>query len=318
MFRFVSYLIVGAILVIMPLLLSPYFHSMMTQILIFSIFAMSLNFVFGYTGLFSLGHAAYLGVAGYGSAILVLRYGVKSFWLAAPAGILMAVVLAAIFGILALRVAGIYFLFTTLALGELVASVALKWRSMTGGTNGLTGIPYPDLGLPFTMNANSFYYFALIIFAVSYFLMYRLINSPFGLALQGIRDDETRAQCLGYNTWLYKYVAFIISGFFAGVAGVLFAPFSGTLVPSHLGVMTSTLVMLMVIIGSDRIVFGPVVGATVVLFLQYSASIYAPARWPFILGGVFVLSVMFLRQGISVHLVRFWSKVIYSYGNASG
>ena len=103
MFRFVSYLIVGAILVIMPFLLSPYFHSMMTQILIFSIFAMSLNFVFGYTGLFSLGHAAYLGVAGYGSAILVLRYGVKSFWLAAPAGILMAVVLAAIFGILGWR-----------------------------------------------------------------------------------------------------------------------------------------------------------------------------------------------------------------------
>lgn len=306
---YIPYLIVGAILLLAPPFVTPYVRSLMIKILIFAIFAMSLNLIFGYTGLFSLGHAAYFGVAAYASAILTVHYGIESFWLTGAAGILMAAIVAGILGVIALRVSGIYFLFVTMALGELLSSIALKWQSMTGGTSGLIGVPYPDIGLPFTMNATSFYYFVFIVFAICFLLMRRLVNSPFGHALQGIREDELRAQGLGYNTWLYKYIAFIIAGFFAGVAGTLFAPFSGTLVPSHLGVMTSTLVMLMVIIGSDRVFFGPILGTAIVLSLQYFASIYIPARWPMILGGVFVISVFFFRQGVSIYLVKLWNKV---------
>lgn len=316
LFSYLPYIMFALILLVWPPFMSPYLRSMTTQILIFGIFALSLNLIFGYIGLFSMGHAAYFGVAAYSYAILVVRYGIESFWLVALVGILIATLLAAIFGIIALRTSGVYFLFVTLALGQLLYGVAMKWRTMTGGSDGVVGVPYPDLGLPFTMSATSFYYLVFIIFIICVFLLYRIIKSPFGHALQGIREDERRMRHLGYNTWLYKYAAFTIAGLFAGVAGVLFAPSSSIVGPTHLSAMTSVLVMLMVIIGSTRMFFGPVMGAVVILFLQYYASIYSPERWPLILGAVFVLTIMFFRQGISFYLVNLWNRVRYSYGSA--
>jgi branched-chain amino acid transport system permease protein len=313
---YAPFIILGLVLVIWPPFMTPYFRSMAIQILIYGIFALSLNLIFGYTGLFSLGHAAFFGAAAYTSAILTVRYGVESFWLVAPAGILMATLLAAIFGIIALRTSGVYFLFVTLALGELLHGVALKWRTMTGGTDGVVGIPFPDLGLPFTMSATGFYYLVLVSFIICAFLLYRLIKSPFGYGLQGIREDEYRMRHLGYNTWLYKYTAFVIAGLFAGVAGVLFAPSSSVVAPAHVSAMTSATVMLMAIIGTTRMFFGPVIGATVILFLQYYASIFTPERWPLILGAVYVLTIMFLRQGMGFYLLSLWSRVKCSYGSA--
>jgi len=205
----------------------------------------------------------------------------------------------------------------TIAFGQLFSSIAVKWRSVTGGTNGLAGIPYPDVSLPgLTMTGTSFYYFVFIAFVICLFLLHRLINSPFGLALQGIRDDESRMAHLGYNIWLYKYLAFIIAGAFAGVSGVLFVHFSSCIVPAHLGIMGSTMVCLMVIIGSTGVVFGPAIGAAVVLLLERFSSLYFPERWPLLLGGVFVLSVMFLRGGITIHLADLWKGVRYKYGSA--
>jgi len=291
---------------------------MVVKILIFAIFAMSLNVLWGYTGLFSLGHAAYFGFAGYVSGILMVRYGIESFWVAAPVGILATTLLAAILGIPALRVgSGAYFLLVTLAMGELLHSVAIKWRTMTGGSNGLVGIPLPDLGVPwFTMNTTYFYYLVFIAFVICLLLMHRVVKSPFGHALQGVRESEIRMRILGYNTWLYKYIAFIVGGLFAGVAGVLFGHFSGIIAPVHVSIMTSTLVFLMVILGSCTIVFGPVLGAALVVLLEHMSSIYAPERWPLILGGVFVIAVMFLRGGVSIYLLRLWKRV--SYGSIKG
>lgn len=315
--RYAPPILLGVILIMLVPLVSPYVQSMMTKILIYAVFALSLNLIFGYTGLFSLGHAAFFGVGGYTAGILIVRCGIDSFWVVAPAAILMAALVAAIFGIIALRVRGVYFLLVTMALGQLLSSIALKWRSVTGGSNGLVGIPYPDLGLPgLTMTVTSFYYLVFIVFVICLFLLYRLINSPFGHALQGIRDDEGRMAHLGYNTWLYKYLAFIIAGAFAGAAGVLFGHFSGILAPMHLGVMTSTVVMLMVIIGSTGVVFGPALGAAVVILLEHVSSIYTPERWPLILGSVFVIAVMFLRGGITIHLLKSWKRLRYSYGSA--
>ena len=282
---------------------------MVVKILVFGIFALSLNILWGYTGLFSLGHAAYFGVAGYTSGILIVNYGIKNFWITAPAGILMAVVFAAILAVPALRMSGAYFLLVTLAMGELLFSVAEKWRSVTHGGDGLVGISLPKLHLGFSMNTLYFYYLAFIIFVICSFLIYRIVNSPFGDALQGIRENEPRMRALGYNTWLYKYLAFVIGGLFAGVAGVLFGHFAGIMAPGHVGIMTSTLVMLMVILGGSSIIFGPVLGAALVLVLEHVASIYAPERWPLILGVVFVMAVIFLRGGISLHLLRLWRKL---------
>lgn len=311
------YVLTGVVLVILVPFTSTYIQSVMAKILIYAVFAMSLNLIYGYAGLFSLGHAAFFGVAGYATGLLITRYGIHSFWLVAPASILAATLVAAIFGIISLQVKRLYFLFVTMALGQLLQSVALKWRDLTGGSNGLVGIPYPDLGLPgFTMNITSFYYLVFIVFVVCLFLINRLINSPFGNALQGIRDDEGRMTHLGYNTWVFKYLGFIIAGLFSGVAGMLFAYVNGIMGPDHLGVVTSTMAMLMVILGSTTIVFGPAIGAAVVVILELVSSVYAPERWPLIFGGVFVIAVIFLRGGITVHLVRLWKTIRYGYGSA--
>ncbi|MFC1980006.1 ABC transporter permease [Chloroflexota bacterium] len=313
MVSYAPYIVVGVILIMWPVFVGDYLQSMMTKIFIFSIFALSLNLIYGYVGLFSLGHAAYFGVAGYTTGILILRLGIESFWIVAPAGIIVAALLAAFFGTIALRVSGIYFLFVTFALGELLSSIALKWRSVTGGSNGLVGIPYPNLGLSFNMNDTYFYYLVLAILMICIVLLYRIIKSPFGRALQGIRENERRMRHLGYNTWLYKYIAFIIAGLFAGVSGVLFGGFTGIIVPGNLGILTSSLVMLMVIIGSDMIFLGPVLGAATIVLIEHYSSILTPERWPLILGAVFVVSVMLLRGGIGIHLMRAWNRVKVRY-----
>ena len=302
--------IIGVFLIAIAPFVTGYVQSMIVKILIYGIFAVSLNLLWGYTGLFSLGHAAYFGVGGYVAGILAVRYGVHSFWILAPAGILSAGMVAAIFAFPALRVRGSYFLLVTLALGELLFSVAIKWRAVTGGSNGLAGIPYPDLNLPgITINSTSFYYLVLVGFAICLFVIYRIVKSPFGLSLRGIRGNPRRMSALGHHVFINKYLVFVIAGLFAGAAGVLFGPFSRIMAPPHLGIMTSTLVMLMVIIGSESLVFGPVTGAAIVVLLEHFASIYIPERWPLILGGIFIISVMFLPGGVSIYLSKLWNKV---------
>jgi len=300
----------GALLVALPLLVASPVQSLVAKILIFSIFAMSLDILIGYAGLFPLGHAAFFGVAGYVAGILMVRYDIDSFWVAAPLAILSAALVAALFGVIALRVADAYFLLITFALGQLLYSVAWKWVSVTGGSDGVPGIGRPDLGLPgFTWSPATFYYFVLAVFAVSYVLMRQLVRSPFGHTLVGIRESELRMQCLGYDTWRHKYVAFVVAGAFAGVAGVLAAYHGGIMVPSHLGVLTSALVSLIVIIGGAGTLFGSVIGAAVIFGVEYYANILTPERWPLILGACFVVSVLYARGGIGVHLARLWHRI---------
>jgi branched-chain amino acid transport system permease protein len=313
--RYGIYIILAAIILLLPLFGFADIRNMFGKLLIFGIFALSLNLLFGYTGLLSLGHAAYFGVAAYTTAVLMQHFGIHSFWLILMAGVLTATICAAFFGIIALRVSGVYFLLVTLAIGQLIWSIALRWRDVTGGYNGIAGIPYPNIGIPgFTLNSMSYYYLVFIFFIICLFLLYRVVKSPFGRALQGIRGDERRMKSLGYNTWLHKYIAFIVGGLFAGVAGVLYTFHTGIVGLGFVSVLTSATVLLMVIIGSDRIFWGPVLGATLVVLLEYFSSIYVPERWPLILGAIFVLSVTFLRGGIALHLVSFWGKVRKRFG----
>jgi branched-chain amino acid transport system permease protein len=316
----VPYLLGGGVLIILPVFLSDYHEGLMTRFLIFALFAMSYNIVFGYTGMLSLGHAAFFGAGGYAVAILKLHYNIKLFWIGAPLGLVVAALTAALFGIIALRAAGIYFLLVTFALGQMLFALAwnVKWLS-SPGMNGITGIPLPDLGIPgFRLGRTSFYYMVLIFFIISFLLLYRLIRSPYGLALVGIREDEARMQAVGYNTWLYKYTIFIITGVFAGMSGVLFTYYNFFVSPKHLAVVTSFLPMVMAIMGGLGTFVGPVVGAAVFVFVENFSSIYFPERWPLILGGLFVLTIMFAREGIGVYLWRLWSRVSRGYGSAKG
>ena len=160
------------------------------------------------------------------------------------------------------------------------------------------------------VNNQSYLYFVAVFFAVCGFVLYRIVKSPFGIALQGIRENEPRMRALGYNTWLYRYIAYIIAGTFAGVAGVFFAYHNGLIAPSNVGFLMSGLVMFMVIIGGVATLYGAVMGAVGITLLQFFAADYTPERWPLILGGVFIVSVMFARQGFGVYLYRMWKRAI--------
>ena len=315
--RTAPYLLGILVLLTTPLFLDTYGQGLMTRFLILALFAMSFNIIFGYAGLMSLGHAAFFGAGGYTVALLKLHCDLNLFWISAPLGILVATLIAALFGIIALRASGIYFLLVTFALGQMLYSLAwnVKWLN-SKGMQGITGITLPDLGIPgFTLNTLSFYYLVLIFFVLSSLLLYRLVTSPFGLALEGIREGEPRMEAVGYNTWYLKYAAFVVSGTFAGLAGVLFAYYNFFVSPNHLGIATSFLPMVMTIMGGLGTFLGPVVGAVVFIFVENFASILSPQRWPLVLGALFVLTIMFARDGIGVYLWRLWTQWSGNYGS---
>src|SRR5690349_1511722 len=206
-----------------------------TRALAFSILVMSVDVLLGYTGLASLGQAAYLGVGAYVTAILATRYQIGlgyDFWLVVVFGMLVAAALAAFFGLLAIRATGVYFLMITLALGQCVWGLAYRWNSLTGGDNGINLRTRPKFGIDLA-NEVTFFYVVLGFFAVSLLLMYTLVRSPFGRSLAGIRERELRMKILGYNTWLHKYIAFVIAGAFGGLSGVLWAHTAGIRSEEH-------------------------------------------------------------------------------------
>src|SRR5256885_16566736 len=187
---------------------------LVTRALAFAILVMSLDILLGYTGLASLGQAAYLGVGAYLTAILATKYQFGlgyDFWLVVVLGILLGAALAAFFGLLAIRATGVYFLMITLALGQCVWGLAYRWNSLTGGDNGINLRVRPKFGIDLA-NEVTFFYLVFFLFAVSLLLMYTLVRSPFGRSLAGIRARELRMKILGYNTWLHKYIAFIKIG----------------------------------------------------------------------------------------------------------
>lgn len=298
--RMVNFRVLGGILVfllIAPLFLSPYILGLLTQVLIFGLLAMSLDLLVGYVGMASLGHGAFLGVGAYSTAILVTEYGF-GFWGALGFAILICMLAAALFGLVALRATGVYFLMITLALAMLVWGLAYRWSSLTKGDNGISGIPRPDLGLPWDMWVETHYfYFVLAVFLISFLLLYLLVRSPFGYSLIGIKDSESRMQSLGYNTWLNRYLAYIVAGVFGGIAGVLWSYYNGFVSPPDIELTVSVETLLMVILGGSGTLIGPVIGAAIVIFMKSYLSIYL-GRWLMVLGMTYVLTVLFLPRGI--------------------
>src|ERR1700752_1109162 len=204
-----------------------------TRALAFAILVMSVDILLGYTGLASLGQAAYLGVGAYAAAILATKYHIGlgwDFWLVVVFGILLSAALAAVFGLLAIRATGVYFLMITLALGQCVWGLAYRWNSLTGGDNGLNLPGRPTFGIDMANDLNWFF-LVFGFFVACLGILYLLVLSPFGRSLEGIREQEVRMRILGYNTWLHKYIAFVIAGAFGGLAGVLWATTNGPFSP---------------------------------------------------------------------------------------
>jgi branched-chain amino acid transport system permease protein len=289
--------IILLLLVILPLFLSAYPLTLLTQALIYAILAMSLDLLLGYTGLASLGHAAYLGVGAYSVGVLTTQYG-ANFWVTLAVGVLLAMVVAAVFGLVALRATGVYFLMITLALGMVVWGLAHRWVSMTQGDNGIPGIPRPDLGLPWSLaRAMPFYYFVLAGFLLAFWILRVIVRSPFGHSLVGIRESESRMRTLGYHVWLHKYLGFVIAGVVGGFSGVLWAYYNGFVSPGDLELATSVEVLLMVALGGRGTLVGPAVGAGVIVLLKNFVSVYTE-RWLLILGVVYVLTIIYAPEGI--------------------
>ena len=270
-----------------------------TRALAFSILVMSLDILLGFTGLASLGQAAYLGIGAYITAILATRYGMGlgyDFWLVIALGILGGALLAALFGLLAIRATGVYFLMITLALGQCVWGLAYRWNSLTGGDNGINLGQRPKFGIDLG-NEVTFFYLVFALFALSLAIMYTLVRSPFGRSLVGIRERELRMKILGYNTWLHKYLAFIIAGGFGGLAGVLWAHTAGIVSPENVVLTTSVDALLMAVLGGAGTLVGGAIGAAVVFALREYLSTLVP-WWQYALGGVYVLTIFYLPTGL--------------------
>jgi branched-chain amino acid transport system permease protein len=284
-------------LLAMPFLLSPYYLGLVAKMMIFALFAMSLDVLLGYTGMASLGHAAYFGVAAYATGLLALKLG-WNVWLALPAGVILAAITAFALGFLVLRTRGSYFLMITLALSQVLWGIAFGWRSLTGGDDGLPDVPRPNPGLPWSMSDNTpFYYFVLFFVVIGTLLLARVVSSPFGHALRGIRESETRMMALGYNVWRYKLVAFVLGATFAGLAGCLYVYYNRFVSPDYLHVARSAEVLLMVILGGAGTLIGPAVGAALIVLLENTISTFTE-RWLMILGFVYVLVALFTPGGV--------------------
>jgi ABC-type branched-subunit amino acid transport system permease subunit/ABC-type branched-subunit amino acid transport system ATPase component len=260
---------------------------------IFGIFAMSLDILMGYGGLPSLGHAAFFGLGAYGVGIATVKLGLP-WWQGVALGLATCAAIGALFGLVALRTKDLYFMLITLALGQLLWGAANRWGSFTGGFNGLAGIKPPAAWLAST---EDFYYVGLALLVLLALAMKRLVDSPFGLALRALSDSESRMQALGYNVWLHKYATFIITGVIAGIAGVLNALYNGFVSPRDLSISMSAEVILMVILGGTRTLWGPLVGAVVVVTLRNVLSIYFD-DWLIVLGAIFIAVVLFAPDGI--------------------
>lgn len=279
--------------VILPAWLPSFYVHILVLFLIYAILAMSLDILMGYGGLPSLGQAAYFGVAAYVVGVLTVRYHL-GWATAAVGGLLLSTATAALFGLLAIRTLGMYFMMITLALSQILWGLANRWASVTGGFNGLPGIPRP---FPAVDSTGRFYYLALAVFLAASLLMGFLVRSPFGLALQGIRDSESRMQMLGYNVWLHKYLAFVLCGLFAGLAGVVNAFYNGFVSPIDLSLRLSAEATLMVIMGGAGTLVGSVLGASAIVALRNLLSIYLE-RWPMVLGAIFMFTVLYAPEGI--------------------
>ncbi len=307
----IAAVIVGliAVLIIVPQS-NSFIVLLVSRALIFAILAMSLDILLGFTGLASLGQAAYFGLGAYLTAILANTYGFGmkwDFWLMVPLGMIAGGILASVFGLFAIRATGTYFLMITLALGQCVWGLAYRWNSVTGGDNGLTMRGgRPQFGIDLSNEVN-FFYLSFGFFAATLLALYVLVRSPFGKSLLGIRERELRMRILGYNVWLHKYIAFIIAGAFGGLSGVLWAHANGIITPETVVITTSVDALLMTVLGGAGTLIGGAIGAGIVFGLREYLSTLVP-WWQYVLGAVYVLTILYLPTGLMgiPERVRLW------------
>jgi branched-chain amino acid transport system permease protein len=292
------------LLATLPLwLANSYYLNVASQMLIYAVLAIGLNVLVGYAGLVSLGHAGLFGIAAYAGATLITA-GHGSLIVIAGA-LVITLAATALFAVLALRASGLGFVMITVALGQIIWGVAYRWISLTNGDNGISIESRPT---PFGLSlatAPAFYWASLLVFLIALGSVAVFVASPFGAALRGMRDQPRRMTALGYNVWLTRFLAFLFSGFWSGVAGLLYLYYNQFISPQAVALTASAEALLMVIAGGTATLFGPIAGAVLVIVIKDIASAYVE-HWNFMLGAIFVLIVVFMPEGLVPGTLRLW------------
>ena len=293
-----------AALIALPFVVPPYQTVLLTYGLVFAIAALGFNLLLGYTGLLSFGHSAYFGMGAYAVAFIVKYAKLESMEAFLLGGVLASGAVAAVFGVVCVRYTKIFFGILTLALSQVLWSLAFKFFWVTGGSDGLR-VPTPTLlggavragSDKFEFLSHRYYFYVLAVFVVAVALMWVIVHSPFGKALQAIRDNETRAEFVGVQVWHYRWVAFLISGMFTGLAGELWVPLNGLTTPDILHWTFSGKIVFFTVLGGFQTFFGPIVGAVIFNYLE-TYAVGHTVYWQMVLGIVLVALVLVLPAGI--------------------
>ncbi len=305
--KVIWFVVAAVLLVALPWIIGNEFYvNMASQVLIYALFALSINMMLGYGGMVSLGHAAYLGIAGY-TCILLTVAGYDQLT-AAILAVALSTAAAAFFGVLSLRAPGLGFIMITLALGQIVWGVAYRANDLTGGDNG---IRHPGRPTPFGIDirdAPSFYYFTLIVFLIALFFIWRFSRSPFGASLMGTRDQPRRMRMLGHNPWLIQLITFIMAGFWGSIASILFVYYNLFLSPHAISLQQSAEILLMAILGGATSLTGPIVGAAIITLVKNVVSTYVE-RWNTLLGAIFVITIVFMPYGLVPGCKQLWRRI---------
>ena len=299
-----SILVLAVLLAVAPVLIVPLggYHALLSEMVIFAVFAIGFNLLLGYTGILSFGHAAYFGLAGYTMGLLLIHSDLP-LWAAMLAGVVTAGLAAVVIGLLIIRKAGIYFAMLTIAFGQMFFFVAMRWKTVTGGEDGLSNIPRkPFLGIDLGSPVR-FYYFTAVVCVLAAIVAWRLIHSRFGDVLRAIRENEARCAAVGYDVQRYKLASFVISALFAAVAGTLYVLQLRYAFPQTMDWIRSGNVVVMSLVGGLGTFSGPILGATLITFLNNFISFHTK-YWQLVMGAVFIAFVLFLPRGIWGYLLQ--------------
>jgi branched-chain amino acid transport system permease protein len=293
------YIVLGlvalAAALVAPLVVGQFWMTLLTQIYIYGLLALSVDLLLGHAGLYSLCHASFFAVAAYTTAILQVRYGQPTL-IAAPAGLVAGTLLAMLYGA-SVRTRGVYFILITIALGYIIWGAVYRWASFTGGDNGITNVPPPSVAGVTIASQTAYYYFVLAVVILCAFGYRILIASPFGLALRGIKSSESRMQSLGYRSTQHLYAAFVLSGAIASLAGVLYVYYNRFVSPVAASFQVSVEVSLMAIIGGTGTIIGPFLGSGIVLGLRNWVSGFFEFHTA-VMGLVFIATILWAPDGI--------------------
>jgi branched-chain amino acid transport system permease protein len=293
-------LVIAAIFAVAPFSLPRFYVYLIALIVTTGLLSTSLNFVLGFGGVYQFHHAVFYGVGAYGAAVMIMKLGYNP-WIGFMVGPLAAAFLSLVIGLICIRLSKLYFGMLQISLGSLVWAIVYRWYSFTGGDDGIHGISVP----PILESQIGSYYFTLIVTALSLFIMYIILNAPFGSILQGIRDNVVRSQAVGINVRRHQLIAIVIAGFFAGVAGVLFVVVDNSVSPDMMFWTLSLEITIMALLGGWYTFLGPMLGAAIIVLLRTFVSTVTD-YWALVLGLVLVFVILFLPEGVLGKVFEVW------------